>query len=400
MEACQCGNRNLEEYSEYYYKCPRCKTLISKYDFSNKIYQIQSEDNDLYGAGYWRSTMLQEAKVKSLEELIDMYIPERVAYWMKVLLEYLHLGEKTIEIGCGLGQLLYVLTCCGFDTMGYELSPEICQYVSKTLDVKMHCGSLESGDVTCSNVVAMDVFEHLVKPDEFLENVRSNLTSDGVLAIQTPCYDPNLSFSEMKRIKPRFEHLLTYKQHVFLYSKDSIRQILKRNGFKDIRFENAYFGNDYDMFVFASTRKLRCNESQEIDAYLNRQQSGRLVKALIKLKNSSVELTEENELLKAQREQMLLDEHKLIDEIHELKRQRERILDDELKLTNEIKVLAELKKSYSSIVEENELLKMQRKQMLLDEHKLIDEIHELKKQREQILADELKLTDEIRRLQG
>ena len=53
MEKCYCGNTNLAEYSDKYWKCDVCRTLVSKYDFNNSIYHVNEEEKDLYGKNYW-----------------------------------------------------------------------------------------------------------------------------------------------------------------------------------------------------------------------------------------------------------------------------------------------------------------------------------------------------------
>jgi len=46
MEKCYCGNTNLAEYSDKYWKCDVCRTLVSKYDFNNSIYHVNEEEKD------------------------------------------------------------------------------------------------------------------------------------------------------------------------------------------------------------------------------------------------------------------------------------------------------------------------------------------------------------------
>ena len=94
MIECWCGNKCLKEYSKHYYKCINCNTLISKYDFDDGITNISDEENDLYGRNYWTDIMLKEAGVKSIEELITLYLSGRVPYWVKHILKYVR------RIGC------------------------------------------------------------------------------------------------------------------------------------------------------------------------------------------------------------------------------------------------------------------------------------------------------------
>lgn len=315
MNICYCGNSNLIEYSKNYWKCDKCGTLVSKNDFDNSIYEVSKENIDLYGSNYWEEVMLKEANVKSLDELIDMYIPERVAYWVQHILRYSHLGETTAEVGCGLGQLSYTLKNIDFDVTDYELSPEICEVIREKLGLNVICGELKSSDKKYKNIIAMDVFEHLLEPMGFLDDVFDRLDDEGVLILQTPCYDPSLNYEEMLKMKPNFNHLLVADQHIYLYSRDGISKLLIEHGFKSVVFEHAYFGDDYDMFMFAFKGEKHENDDALIASYLNKCANGRIVKALLNLKNSFDKQTSYIEKLQINRDEVLKDANILTEEI-------------------------------------------------------------------------------------
>ena len=264
MKRCFCGNDKLSEYSTHYYKCDRCKVLVSKNDFDKKIYTVTEEDNDLYGGNYWQKVMVEEAGVRNIDELIDMYISERAIYWLKNILKYTKLGGRLAEVGCGLGQLSYLIKQAGDEQTAFELSPEICKLIKEKLDINVICGELSCSNESYDIIVAIDVFEHLLDPEQFLENCRDRLNEDGVLVLQMPCYDETLTYAEMKEKKPKFEHLLVPEQHTFLYSRVAIKGLLQKHGFNSIVFEPAFFGDDYDMFLFASTTVLPQNSKEEI----------------------------------------------------------------------------------------------------------------------------------------
>ena len=53
--------------------------------------------------------MTRAAEKNTLSEVVDLYLTGRVIYWLKNVLKYIKLGADIAEIGCGLGQLQYVL---------------------------------------------------------------------------------------------------------------------------------------------------------------------------------------------------------------------------------------------------------------------------------------------------
>uniref|UniRef100_UPI004057A159 methyltransferase domain-containing protein n=1 Tax=Acetatifactor sp. TaxID=1872090 RepID=UPI004057A159 len=290
MIQCWCGNENLNEYSKDYFCCKKCHTLISKTAFLDTVYDVEDEDNDLYGKNYWEVSMTRAAGKNTLSEVVDMYLTERVIYWLKHVLKYVKLGADIAEVGCGLGQLQYVLNRLNYNQLAFELSADICDYMEQKLGVNAHCGAFTEKKAGYDAILAFDLFEHLIEPLEFMQQCFNSLKENGVLCFQTPCYDSELSYDEMSKSKGKFEEQLKAEQHIFLYSRESITDILKKHGFEYIIFEPAFFGDDYDMFLFASKEPIQTNTEQEIDDYLNSAPNGRLVKAMIKLFDERKEL--------------------------------------------------------------------------------------------------------------
>lgn len=284
MKKCWCGNIYFEDYSDAYYRCPQCNTLVSKLDISYDENNIHDNGEDFYGKAYWQEKMLQAAECKSLAEVIDLYLEGRAVYWLKNFLKYkLPVDGKVAEVGCGLGQFSYYLKQLGFRQLAFELSPEICQYVRENMKIDIKCGGLAGSEKEYSAIAAFDVLEHLIEPIDFLLLANKILKDDGILFLQTPCYDAALEYKEMLIKKSNFQKQLKEKEHVYLYSKKSIVNILHKCGFPYIEFMDAYFGNDYDMFFVAGKRKINVNDVSMVRDAIKQQANGQLVCTLINL---------------------------------------------------------------------------------------------------------------------
>lgn len=283
MKKCWCGKPVSKKYSEHYYVCEECHTLVSDVDFTDDITHIKNEEEDLYGKNYWVHLMCELTGKSSLEEIIDYYLQERTLYWIRYLLKYRLPQASVAEIGAGLGQLSYLMKQTGYKQIGFELSKEICKYAAETLKVLMHQGDIDDVSDQFDMIVSFDLLEHIVEPNDFMERCKRHLSEDGIFCFQTPCYNPNLSYEEMKEKAPRFQSLLTEFQHVNLFSRQSATKLLRDHGFEYIQFEPAVFGDDYDMFVFASRAPMKHNTDNEINEYLDFIECGRLIKSAISL---------------------------------------------------------------------------------------------------------------------
>ncbi len=280
---CWCGNNQLEKYSEDYDKCNACHTLVCNKQVSEQIYDVKNEEQDLYGKNYWQKSMAEMSGLNSLDEIVDLYLRERAVYWLKYLLQYSLPKGKFAEIGCGLGQFSFLLKSIGFDQTAFELSPEVCDYIMKHLKINVVCGEFKESKGTYQTICAFDLIEHILDPIEFMKDVRTKLESGGILCFQTPCYDETLDFEQMLLLKPRFQQLLKPDQHPFIFSKKSITRLLSQTDFLNIQFEPPIFGEDYDMFLFASDEPFQKNSKNDIIEYLknNSNPDILLVKALL-----------------------------------------------------------------------------------------------------------------------
>lgn len=283
MQKCWCGKAVSQKYSEHYYVCNECHTLVSDVDFSKDVEHVENEDEDLYGKNYWEKLMCRLTGKSSLEEVIDYYLQERTLYWIQSLLKYSGGGIRVAEIGAGIGQFCYLMKRAGFKPTGFELSKEICNYAEETLNVDMYQGDIGEVSETFDMIVAFDLLEHIVDPDNFIKRCGKHLKADGIICLQTPCYNPDLSYEDMLEKAPRFQTHLTEFQHINLFSKKAAEKLLRRQGFNYINFEPAVFGDDYDMFVFASREPMKQYGEKEINEYLNSVESGRLIKSMCSL---------------------------------------------------------------------------------------------------------------------
>jgi 2-polyprenyl-3-methyl-5-hydroxy-6-metoxy-1,4-benzoquinol methylase len=280
---CWCGNHNLEKYSDTYSTCTICNTLVSNFDIDDNIYQVNNEEEDLYGKNYWIEDMTKRANVNDIDQMVDLYLKERAIYWLKFTMKYRLPEAKVVEIGCGLGQFSYLLKSIGYEQIAFELSNEICIFIRENLGINIQDNEFTSETIKNDIIIAMDVIEHILEPKKIMKEITTGIKDSGILILQLPCYDQTLTYEEMLNKKVRFKNLLQPEQHVYLYSKDSISKLLNEYGFNYINFEPPIFGEDYDMFIFASKQPFIVNTPQQVNDFLNKQPNGRLVKAMIDL---------------------------------------------------------------------------------------------------------------------
>jgi SAM-dependent methyltransferase len=279
---CWCGNLALLPYCDDYQFCPNCGTLVTRALLANDLTHVHDEASDFYGANYFFERA-REHQFPDLTERARLDLSERCVYWLKALLAHRAPPARTLELGSSSGAFVALLASAGFDATGQDLSPTVTAFAKDTFAVKMLTGPLEEqtlAEQSQDALILMDVLEHLRDPVGTLSAGVRALREDGLLLIQMPCFDPALSYADLKSAKHPFLALLQPQEHIYLYSRASATVLLRKLGFEHIEFLPAFF-DMYDMFLLASRRPITQVSEPVWRQALRRSREGRIVEALI-----------------------------------------------------------------------------------------------------------------------
>lgn len=282
---CWCGNEELEYFSENYFKCIKCGTLVSAEFPDSTISEINDDDSDFYGRNYWFSHQENDYGYPNIIERSKTDLYGRCIHWLKALLKYNLPPGKTLELGCSHGGFVAMLKWTGYDAVGIELSPWIAEFARHAFDVQIFVGQVEAQNFekdSLSVIILMDVLEHLVNPVETLKKCSELLKKDGIIVIQTPQYDEENLYQAMVVNNSPFLQQLKEKDHLYLFSKNSTTKMLNKLGYDHIYFEEAIF-KQYDMFLFASRTPLEEISKQDQIETLTSKATSKIILALLEL---------------------------------------------------------------------------------------------------------------------
>src|SRR5690606_24497449 len=109
----------------------------------------------------------------------------------------------------------------------------------------------------------MDVLEHLADPLNTVATCMKLLKPDGIWFIKTPAFTNQLSYEEMVEYQHPFLRMMIPHEHLYLFSSESVTEMLRRLGAEHITFEEPIFAH-YDMFFVASRQPLRKQSSDNV----------------------------------------------------------------------------------------------------------------------------------------
>lgn len=142
-------------------------------------------------------------------------------------IELCHLeGKKIIEVGCGQGEFLQVLTEFPVQAYGIEHKMDlVVKAQQKGLNVS--CDFAEAPDHVLANgpydaFVSFNFLEHQPHPNDMMQCIYNNLKQDGYGLITVPSFEYILEHDG-------FYELL--RDHIANYTQDTLRFLMEKNGF-------------------------------------------------------------------------------------------------------------------------------------------------------------------------
>lgn len=160
-------------------------------------------------------------------------------------------NDRILEIGCGIGTVVFELSRQRYDVRGIDISREAVAYgLKKYGDIRLEVQAAEilpyeneSFDV----VLSFDLFEHIARIDKHVSEVYRVLRQGGHYLFQTPN-----KYSSIISETLLYRSLIWRRAHPSLHTPGQLKRRLSRAGF-DIRFVRM---NPINPFTINKLRKL------------------------------------------------------------------------------------------------------------------------------------------------
>lgn len=165
------------------------------------------------------------------------HLDELSAKTIEIILNDNHL-KKVLDVGCGTGRLVRYLNQKGFRAFGTDIEDWALKYARKInkrgVILKAGATKLPFESKSLDLVSCLSVVEHLSKKDGviFIKEAKRVLKKNGFIFLITPNFA-----SPMRYILGKKWFGYSDPTHIYFYKPGSLEKILKKNGFKNIRFK-------------------------------------------------------------------------------------------------------------------------------------------------------------------
>ncbi len=205
------------------YFCKNCKMYITGKTDKERENKIKS----LYEKSYWD----ERSSRNSIEsDYTDVDSQGKKRQWIsqyKYCKPHMSKIKKILEIGSGLGQVLFWFKNLGFEIHGIEPDKRNVQEINKKLNSNVcKIGVVENFEIDgkYDMIWSSHVFEHVVKPRFVLNRLRNCLLKNGILFLEVPnCENSKILFESINN-----------NPSTFHFSKVSLVNIAKNEGYEII----------------------------------------------------------------------------------------------------------------------------------------------------------------------
>lgn len=158
-------------------------------------------------------------------------------------------GARVLDLGCGLGQYLYIFRQLGAEVHGVDLDPDAVSFIKNELGIDtVRCGSVDALETEplYDLVILHDLVEHPLLPFDILQKCSRLLRDGGLLFVWTP----NATFA-LEEDEPTI--LRVDLEHMQYMNVRTVRYVSERLGLDIVHLENVGFMSRSE--IEASKRK-------------------------------------------------------------------------------------------------------------------------------------------------
>jgi len=172
-----------------------------------------------------------------------------------------------MDIGCGTGDILFLLKQSGFDAYGIEMNACAATTAKNQGLSHIQIGTeqklVKHKNCTFDYIRASHVVEHMRKPQHFLSLSYKKLKLGGQLLIQTPNID------SIGQLFSKYAEFYDVPRHTVLFSKNGLIRLLKQKGFTDVNVGNSrhIFSSTYNTILIILRDKYSCIDTETFNRF-------------------------------------------------------------------------------------------------------------------------------------
>lgn len=214
-----CGSEKLKKLDKYQkaylFRCRRCHFVFAGMNPGE-------EDFERVYSHYGSYDYLSDITIKRYINILKTFEEARK-------------NGNILDIGCGKGQFLMQAKKLGWNPYGIEYGEENIRNL-ESLGIEIKTDIVKYPDNCFDVITAFEVLEHLVDPQNMLDEIRRILRPGGMLYITVP----NFGSLSKNLLKSKW-NIIAYPEHLNYFTRKTMHWFLANEGFKKIAAKTTGF---------------------------------------------------------------------------------------------------------------------------------------------------------------
>jgi SAM-dependent methyltransferase len=246
-------------------KCNDCGLVINRTGIQpDKV-------EEYYNEKYRDSHSFSKGEILSLREHLAMRTPSILPVY-DYLKPYLNNETRLLELGCGVGELLQLLSNDVWYCFGIELNSQFIDFINKELNIKSAYGNYcEMEFETKFNlIVSLYTIDHMYDTLEVIQKFYKDLEPDGLLYLELPNDEQALRTKLPESTRKNFEQFMYQEAHYYSFTFETISMILEQTGLQilDTSCRHSYTLKNFLSWYFTGLpQKQFFNATTELDFF-------------------------------------------------------------------------------------------------------------------------------------
>ena len=270
-------SREIREGPGVISKCSSCGLVILNID------QTKEELKKYYNEEYQFANSLQSGKEQSPREHFQDRI-KTLQQIVKRLSSYLNPNMRVLEIGCGCGELLYLIKDHVKEVVGVEINESFVEFINNELGIEAYSEDINKmnlDDRVFDIVICVMTLDHMPNPFEALNSMKSLMAKGGVMYIEVPNIEEAMNCYLPEPGRTRFNTFFWHQAHYFYFSMDTLTKLINKVGlnceitcrheYSLMNFFNWYFaGKPQNSFLEATSEAGAFNGDSTFEVGMNK----------------------------------------------------------------------------------------------------------------------------------
>jgi 2-polyprenyl-3-methyl-5-hydroxy-6-metoxy-1,4-benzoquinol methylase len=206
-------------------QCDHCGLVIQDLDWdAERLIEY-------YHSEYQSTNSLVTGLVQSPQQRFDDRLPTIQPIFNRIR-PLLQPGHRVLEVGCGPGELLWLINPQVARCVGVDLYPPFVEFMQEKLGIEAYAEDINrlAFDEPFDLVICISTLEHLPNPLETLLTMKNLLSPSGKLYVEVPNSNEALNFFLPSSNRQKFNEFFWHRAHLFYFTEETIDALFKKAG--------------------------------------------------------------------------------------------------------------------------------------------------------------------------